>query len=394
MRLSKTWLAALLIVHAFIGSNAIAEEIRAIWVTRYDYKKESDIEKILSNIAQCGFTDVLFQIRGNGTVFYRSKIEPWAWELTGEDPSTTGRDPGYDPLKTAIREGKKNGLRIHAYANVFPAWRGLKSPPESSKQLLTAHPEWFMIDVTGARMKATSAWYAFLAPTRPEVRQYLHDLFAEIAAYPIDGIHLDYFRYPYDYRIVANEHYPKASPKELERHADFSYDDVTLKHFKDTYGKTPQEFPVAWDNFRRDSVTRTLHEIRRAAGGKLGHITLSSAVLGDVSRARNDAFQDNPQWIARGLLDWALPMMYTASTFDKNLSEFSKAIGKEKTRTTLIPGLNGANNADEIVREVERIRDLGCRGHALFAYAYLFDNTTHKPTDLGRELPGRLYPRK
>lgn len=391
MRTPRIWIAVILLAHAFIVRGAVAEEIRAIWVTRFDYTTQSDVERILANVGQRGFTDVLFQIRGNGTTFYPSKIEPWAWELTGDDPSTTGRDPGFDPLRIAIREAKANGLRIHAYANVFPAWRGLAEPPEHSKQLWMAHRDWFMVDVTGSRMKPTSKWYSFLAPTRPEVRRHLHKLFAEIAAYPLDGIHLDYFRYPHDYRFVAKEHYPGASAEQLEKHADFSYDKETLRVFRETYGKSPESFPVAWANFRRDSVTRTLHEIRRAVGGKLDRVTLSSAVLGDVGKARNHAFQDSAEWIRRGLLDWALPMVYSAKTFDEHLDGFSGAIGAEKTRTTLVAGINAGNKTDEIVREVERVRALGCRGHALFAYSYLFDTGTHKPTEKGRTLPGRLY---
>ena len=65
----------------------------AIWVPRFDYQSADDIKKILKNINDVGFTDVFFQIRGNGTVFYPSKIEPWAHDLHNGDINSLGLDP-------------------------------------------------------------------------------------------------------------------------------------------------------------------------------------------------------------------------------------------------------------------------------------------------------------
>ena len=77
-------------------------EVRSIWVTRMDYRTPGDVKSIIGNVASLGFNVVFFQVRGNGTVFYKSELEPWAWELTGETPETTGKDPGWDPLALAI----------------------------------------------------------------------------------------------------------------------------------------------------------------------------------------------------------------------------------------------------------------------------------------------------
>ena len=105
---------------------ASAEELvegRAIWVTRFDYKSPEDVEKIIKNCKDYNFNQVLLQVRGNGTVYYKSEIEPWAYELTSDSPVTTGKDPGWDPLKNACELAHKLGLQLHVYMNVFPAWR-------------------------------------------------------------------------------------------------------------------------------------------------------------------------------------------------------------------------------------------------------------------------------
>lgn len=393
------WLGFALIGAVGVTANVNAEEVRGVWVTRWDFKTSEDVLRIMNNTADAGFTDVLFQVRGNGTVFFPSRVEAWGWELTSEDPSTTGKDPGWDPLAVAIRAAKNAGIRIHAYVNVFPGWRGSVAPPNSSRQLWLAHRDWFMVDLLGKRMRPTSKWYSFLNPNHPEVQRHLSTLFTEIAAYDLDGIHLDYFRYPYDYRGVAKEHYPKASPEQLKKHADFSYDDVSLKAFRDTYGKTPSAFPTGWDNFRRDGITRTLYSIERAMGEKRERMILSSAVLADLSRARNSAYQDSAEWIRRGALDWTLPMNYSAETYDKNLNSFRQAIGAEKTKSALVVGILGehkkgntvASEVDTLVRQVEAARRAGCRGHALFAYSTLFPN--HNPNAKVKAFTKRLYGR-
>lgn len=108
-------------------------QVRAIWVTRWDYKKPEDVRLIVSNCAGLGFNVILFQVRGNGTVFYPSQIEPWAWELTSDGPATTGTDPGWDPLKIAIAEAHKLGVEPHAYVNVRPGqWPCPETPRDGA----------------------------------------------------------------------------------------------------------------------------------------------------------------------------------------------------------------------------------------------------------------------
>ncbi|WP_372797638.1 glycoside hydrolase family 10 protein, partial [Pontiella sp.] len=186
-------------------------DVVALWVTRFDYDRPEDVRRIIQNVGEAGFTDVFFQIRGNGTTFYPSQLEPRAYELSGHDLSNLGNDPGWDPLQLALDAAKPYGLRVHAYMNVLPGWKGLKDPPAAAEQLWTAHPDWFMVDSLGDRMLPTAGWYAFINPVMPEVRRHLKGLAQELCRYDIAGIHLDYIRYPHDYHIVAGQHYPDAS---------------------------------------------------------------------------------------------------------------------------------------------------------------------------------------
>lgn len=370
---------SLLISLLLTGASPVhLPEVRAIWVTRFDFKTPADVETIVANCARAGFTDIFFQIRGNGTVFYPSRIEPWAFELTGTNVEFTGRNPGWDPLKTAAVSAKQRGVRLHAYMNVLPGWRGVKDPPRSASQLWTAHPDWFMVDSLGQRMRPTSGWYSFLNPALPEVRQYLSQLAAELSRYDIAGLHLDYIRFPYDYKDVAPQLYPKASAEEIRRRSDFSYDRASKELVQ-------QRYKGDWGAFRRDVVSRTVADLRESfAARRSTPCVISSSVLADFDTGYRTAFQDSRRWVREKTVDWLVPMNYNPQLFDERLSKIRKSLGRSGTAEHLVVGIDCKASPNEIRRQIAAVKKAGCRGYALFAYSYLFEN--HQLTAKGRAL--------
>lgn len=382
-KLSTIFLAffPLLISFLLTGAAQVSmPEVRAIWVTRFDFKTPDDVEAIVANCARAGFTDIFFQIRGNGTVSYPSQIEPWAFELSGADPSSTGRNPGWDPLKVAAASAKKRGIRLHAYMNVLPGWRGVKDPPRSAGQLWTAHPEWFMVDSLGQRMRPTGGWYAFLNPALPDVREHLNQLAAELARYDIAGLHLDYIRFPYDYKDVACEIYPNASAEEIKKRSDFSYDRFSMEQVR-------QHYSGNWGAFRRDSVSQVVADLRQTFKAQRGpQCVISSSVLADFDKGYSTAFQDSRRWAKEQVVDWLVPMNYNPKLFDVQLSKMRKSLGRRATAAQLVVGIDCKGSPAEIRRQIDAVRKAGCRGYALFAYSYLFEN--HRPSAKGLALAG------
>ena len=354
------------------ASPARLPEVRAIWVTRFDFKTPADVEAIVANCARTGFTDIFFQIRGNGTVFYPSQVEPWAFELSGKDPAATGKNPGWDPLKTAADSAKKRGIRLHAYMNVLPGWRGVKEPPRAAGQLWTAHPDWFMVDSLGQRMRPTGGWYSFLNPALPDVRQHLMQLAAELARYDIAGLHLDYIRFPYDYKDVAREIYPKVSAEEIKRRSDFSYDRFSAEQVR-------QRYRGDWAAFRRTSVSQVVVDLNKTFKARRGpQCVISSSVLADFNAGYSQAFQYSRRWAKDRMVDWLVPMNYNAGLFDARLAAMHKSLGSRAVAEQLVVGIDCKAGPAEIRRQIDAARRAGCRGYALFAYSYLFEN--HRPT--------------
>ncbi len=356
------------VVTGLSNTMTLARE-QALWVTRWDFKSANDVVRIMENAKDLGATTVFFQVRGNATVFYPSKHEPWAWELSDLNPSDPPKDPGWDPLATAIQEAGRWGLSIQAWMNAFPAWRGTDSPPWKSNHLWRTNRSWFILDQRGRLLKPTSTFYSFLSPGIPEVREHLANVFKEVAVnYPnVDGIHLDYIRYP--------------ARNEVGRNRDFSYDKPTVDAFRKKFKKYPNPDLKEWQQFKCEQVAETIRAIRTSIRDASPTMQLSSTCVADIDHATGETGQDVRIWVENDLVDTLIPMVYKQSTPEIRdlLDSFEEFLGKEWNQH-LVAGLNVDFNASqEIRRQLQHIYERNYKGEALFAYSSLFPN--HRPNE-------------
>jgi uncharacterized lipoprotein YddW (UPF0748 family) len=393
-RLITTAAFAALLLTTLIPAQSTADpEARALWITRWDYTEPDHVRAIVENAASLNFNILLFQVRGNGTVFYPSAIEPWAWELTSDGPETTGQDPGWDPLALAIEEAHARDIELHVYMNVFPAWRSQDYPPRDSGQLWWEHPDWFMCDSSGRRMiprdpsvpyadpiyggpldntrreAPPGLWYSFISPGVPEVQDYLASVFEEIAAnYEIDGIHFDYIRYPAEIREVSEGYGERA--REL---GNWSYDPVSLARFtRETGVVAPDASPEAWIQWRCDQITATVRQTRERVDAVRPGVIISAAVMPNPQDAHDTKYQDYIPWMEDGLLDCAMTMGYTASA-ELFRTRTENLMWQRPSQGYVVPGLSFGNGPGPAIAEIEIARELGGDGFAGFAYSSLFD---------------------
>jgi hypothetical protein len=204
----------------------------------------------------------------------------------------------------ACRVAQAEGLDTHAWT--WTLCRG-------GEDLLANHPDWFVVSREGksaADHPPYVGYYHFLCPTRPEVRRYLAEDFARIAATAgLTGVHMDYIRFPdvilpralwAKYGLVQNEELPPY---------DFCYCPVCRKEFKAQSGVDPLDLPdpaadEAWRRFRWDAVTRLVNELVAVIHGAGKQAT--AAVFPSPTIARRLVRQDWPAWN----LDAVLPMVY------------------------------------------------------------------------------------
>ncbi len=347
------------------------EPIRAIWVTRSDYKTQDDIVRIMDNCQSLGMNTVVFQVRGNGTAFYPSSLEPWSERFDFQDP-------GYDPLGVAVREAHKRKLRLEAWVNVLPAWRGSR-PPTCPSQLYHTHPEWFWYDQYGKRQELQRSFYVSLNACLPEVREYLVDVFEEIVAgYDIDALHLDYIRFPSEPPVI-----PPGSD------IDYPRDARTLELYHAASGLAPDDEPQRWTQWRADQLTELVREIRRMIQQTRPHTALTVAVGADPERSRERYFQDSRRWVDERLVDVVYPMNYTVdvSAFTERMSPWEDMPDGVAVAQGI--GAYRAGSPERLLPLVQAAEE-GTGNFCLFAYSSFFDSKTHAPNPTQEPLVNAL----
>ncbi len=334
-----------------------ATEFRGIWVTRWSWDTKEDIHTLLEDIAQSGFNAVFFQVRGTFDAYYESAIEPWAKRLTG----TLGQDPGWDPLETAVVRGHELGLQVHAYLNVFPLARGGVAPTRGSIPGHAYHdnPDWRVADSNGEVLRvgspaAEEMQYVFASPGNLQVRARIAAVAADIdARYDVDGIHLDYIRYP---------------------KATYSFDAASKARWDG------QSDRAEW---QREQVKETVRRVRDGLG-----VPLSAAVWGvhenkwgwsQVSEGNLDYYQDSHAFLEEGLADAIMPMIYWPVTQPTGQRLDFRTLAMDHLEHAadrhVYPGISAMASDEEpdtyarVATCIQASRDLGAPGWVLFDYA-------------------------
>ena len=360
-----------------------AAEVRGLWVPRTSLSSPERITAMVRAAQAGGFNTLLLQVRGRGEAFYRSDIEPRASDLDRQPAS-------FDPLAFALDAARAANLRVHAWVNVNLVASGT-TLPRSREHVAMQHPEWLMapralaatlrkttprspafVGTLARWTRAASAQVEglYLSPIPAASRAYTTSVVREIAArYAIDGIHLDYIRYPgveFDHGPAAlNDfraaHGPRVSAAERARIDRAAR--TTPTAWVDTY-------PEAWAAFRRARLTALVRQIAGAARAARPTIAISAAVVPEVADAHDRKLQDWLGWARAGLLDVACPMIYTtdAAAFEASVTELAAALGE----TPLWAGI-GAWRLP-IARTIDRVRVArrrGVDGVLLFSYDQL-----------------------
>jgi uncharacterized lipoprotein YddW (UPF0748 family) len=252
-------------------------EVRAVWLTTiggldwpHSYSQHSqsmerqkqELTNILDKLQKAGINTVLLQTRVRGTMIYPSEYEPWDGCLSG----FPGISPGYDALEFAINECHKRGMELHAWVVTIPVgkWNSL-----GCKRLRQRFP--------GLICKIADEGY--MNPEMPETANYLATLCKEITEkYDIDGINLDYIRYPETWKIKVS------------------------------------------GNQGRQYITRIVEAISNEVKSIKPWVKMSCSPIGkadDLTRywshgwnAYSTVLQDAQGWLKNGLMDELFPMMY------------------------------------------------------------------------------------
>ncbi|MEX2526495.1 MAG: family 10 glycosylhydrolase [Gemmatimonadota bacterium] len=356
-------------------------EARALWVVRTALTHPDSARVMVERAHAAGFNTLLVQVRGRGDAYYRSSLEPRAHPIQGR-PST------YDPLGVVIQEAHARGMAVHAWVNAYLVASGL-TPPDQPDHLLRARPELLAVP----RSLAPSLYsrspqdpgYAqallrfaadnvervegvYLSPAHPEVRRHLIAVLLDLLeGYPLDGIHLDYVRYPgpdHDYSVVALDRFREwAAP----RIPGTQRDELNRGMAGGQITAWPDALPHLWDDFRREQVTTLVRDAWYALKARNPRLVVSAAVMANAHDAFGSRYQDWERWLQEGWLDVVVPMAYTQddATFSRQIREAVAAAGPDRVWAGVGVYQNSFPGA---LSKVRLARREGASGVVLFSY--------------------------
>ncbi len=127
---------------------------------------------------------VILQVRPTADALWPSEHEPWSAYLTG----VQGKDPGWDPLGTAVTEAHNRGLELHAWFNPYRVAGHADPSRLAPNHPARTHPDWLV----------TYGGKLYYNPGLPEVREFVQIAMLDaVRKYPIDAVHWDDYFYPY-----------------------------------------------------------------------------------------------------------------------------------------------------------------------------------------------------
>jgi uncharacterized lipoprotein YddW (UPF0748 family) len=324
-----------------------AEAWKAIWIKADQLATDRSIRETVRNAAAWGATDLLVQVRVRGDALYPSRLVPASPTLTARHGSAQ-QVLTRDPLRLFLDEAHARGLRVHAWFNCFVAWSGPGDPPP--EHALAEHPAWALRLTNGrstlglsSRARAQAHLEgAYLAPGASEVRRHLLSLVDELVrAYPLDGLHWDYVRYPSDSCLDP----------------------------ADPGGGVIADTTRA--RSQRDAVSRFVAEAALLARAARPGIYLSAAVRPDPQEAFKEVRQDWARWLREGWIDRAVPMAYTASIY--RLDDYHRRAvlaGTDSLRVVYGLGVDRVE-AGGLREQLAWARRCSPAGVCLFAYDHL-----------------------
>ncbi len=275
-----------------------AREFRGVWVaTVYNInwpssaglspaEGQAELIEMLDTMAAINLNAMVFQARPESDAFYPSTLEPWSRYMQG----TQGQDPGWDPLGFLCAEAHARNIEVHAWLNPY------RAAASAGAQL--AQPHIALQAPEHAHVYNGGLW---MDPGALEIREHTVDVALDIVAnYPIDGIHLDDYFYPYP---DGNE-FP---------------DSLTWNQYLGEGGM------LAKSDWRRDNVNALVEELHDSLYAADPDVRFGVAPFG-IYRPGIPAgiagfdqytslYADPKLWLEQGWVDYLAPQLYWPTTY-------------------------------------------------------------------------------
>ncbi len=355
------------------GAAAIGAQARAMWVVRYSMASAESIDEMVRRADEAGFDNLFVQVSGRGDAWFPSNVYPPAGPVRDQLAA------GFDPLAYVLEKAHGRGIKVHAWINTLLVWSA-PSPPDDPSHVFNRHRDWIMYDSDGKSLASYSREQfgrsniagALMSPANPAVRRYIEDFVRDLASrYPVDGVHLDYIRYPMssvDYGPDARRGFHATQgtdPLKLVRDPQSVRREVGTRRY--------EQLVAQWQTVRAGYVSGLVARLRSVLDSVRPGALLSAAVKPDIPLALSRFGQDWQRWLKEGYVQMVLPMAYGTDP-DKVYDQIEAACDRVG-RKNVWAGIRAWDvPVSGVMARARRLAPLGAGGICFFSYDGVRDN--------------------
>ncbi len=339
--------------------NRPSFENRGIWFDRgaiVNIKTQEEMGRYFDKLKADGINTIYFETFNAGYTIYPSN-------LTAQNPLTKGNDP----LRWAVIEAHKRNIKIHAWLWVFAVGNTrhnsiINKPQNFEGPILSKHPDWALIGGNGNYQPKNQPEF-WLDPACKQAKQFLISLGQEITRkYDIDGIQLDYIRYPFQ----KTDNLMGFNPNSIEQ-----FQNTTAEKFLNNDIKSLN----MWSKWKEYNINQFVEEFSKSAKKIRPSVKISASVFCKNYTERFNSIQQNWEaWAKNSTVDIITPMSYSVSNkaLASNLDVFPQSVCQN---CLIYPGIALKHVKDtEILNQIETVRNYGFSGMTFFAYSQLDDD--------------------
>ncbi|MBE9096458.1 family 10 glycosylhydrolase [Tychonema sp. LEGE 07203] len=337
----------------------VGAEIRAVWLDRGTIvaaRSEQGLAAVFDRLAAAGINTVFFETLNAGYPIYPSQVAPQ------QNPLTVG----WDPLESAVKLARERGMELHAWVWIFATGNKrhntlIGKPSSYPGPVLSAHPTWANIDNKGRTQNPNDGKF-YLDPANPEARSYLLQIIGEITnRYKVDGVHLDYIRYPFQNDSAG---------------FTYGYGIAARQQFRQLTGADPVNISPKdgslwrqWVEFKTNQINSFVAEVSQLLRQNYPRTILSVAVFPHPASQRIYKIQQNWEvWARQGIVDLIVPMTYALDT--NRLQRITEPLAKEQMLGSALisPSVKLLTLPPVVaIDQIQALRDLPTGGYAIFA---------------------------
>ena len=326
----------------FLSHISVETEGRAVWNHSGLGAYPGDWERSAKELAAAGVNIILPNMAWAGVAHYPSQILP---------QSKTYTQYG-DQLAQCVAAAHKHGLEVHVWKITW----NLEGAPKAFVEKIR--------EAGRTQVSADGKPLNWLCPSHPKnVLLELESMLEIVANYDVDGIHLDYIRYPGSHAC-----YCEGCRERFVLATRLQIDEWPAAVLPKT-GRYSEQY-AEWRSQQITRLVRLLHKRLRAVDPD---IKLSAAVFGWYPGCITTIGQDWIAWAKSGYLDFVCPMNYTEKA-DYFTELLVNQLARMPKGVAIYPGIGAtASNSlltpDAVVEQIYLSRYLGASGWTIFDYS-------------------------